>query len=81
MGAGGQSIIHVAMERKVGNERWRKCFLKCQQKETKKRRKGSKNGKMNDVKIRANKGRKERGEVEKKRKGEKGNKQGRKMKK
>lgn len=39
MGAGGQTILPVAMEHKVGNERWRKCFLDCQQKETKKGRK------------------------------------------
>lgn len=37
MGAGGQTIIPVAMEQKVGKERWRKYFLTCQQEETKKR--------------------------------------------
>ena len=38
LGVGGQTIIPVAMEHKVGNERWRKCFLKCQQKGGKKKR-------------------------------------------
>ena len=46
-GAGGQTIIPVAMEHKVGNGRQRKCFLKCQQKETKKmKKKGREKGKV-----------------------------------
>lgn len=62
---------------KVGSERWRKCFLKCQQRETKKGRKKERKDGTEEVRKVGRKERRGKGNKEVRKDGRKEMKEGR----